>query len=168
MHPRFSPGTLMGRASGTSDRARGDDDDARSTGAAESLRPPTESGTSKLVLVVDDEAPLAEAIAFIVEDAGYEVITARHGREALEFARKQRPALVITDLMMPHMDGKALIAALHDGAIHDGRGAPPVVLMTAGGLRQAEEAGADALLRKPFEISAIEDLLYRFLGDPDR
>lgn len=119
-----------------------------------------------LVLIVEDEAPIAEALSLIVADAGYSPIVARHGMEALELARARKPALVITDLMMPRLDGAGLIAALHADASTNGADpAPPIVLMTAANLRLAREAGADAVLRKPFDISDVEKLLQRFL-DP--
>jgi CheY-like chemotaxis protein len=120
-----------------------------------------------LVLIAEDEAPIAEALALIVEEAGYMPLTAAHGYQALELARVCRPALVITDLMMPQMDGVELIAALHADAAQDGRyPAPPMILMTAGVLRRGNEVGADAVLRKPFDLIELEALLLRFLGPP--
>jgi CheY-like chemotaxis protein len=91
-------------------------------------------------------------------------VVAAHGRQALELARRQRPALVITDLMMPVMDGVELIAALRaiDGRNH--RDAVPVIVMTAAGTTRAYEAGADVVLRKPFELAELDGLLRRFLG----
>lgn len=122
-------------------------------------QPPT------LVLIVEDEAPIAEALSLIVADAGYSPLVARHGLEALEAARARKPALVITDLMMPRLDGTGLIAALHADATGDGADpAPPIILMTAANLSLAREAGADAVLRKPFDVSDVEKLLQQFLG----
>lgn len=120
-----------------------------------------------LVLIVDDEAPLADALAYIVEDAGYKTLIASHGRQALALAREHHPALVITDLMMPHLDGTGLIAALRADAARDSHIAPPIILLTAGGMQQAHNAGADVVIRKPFDIAQIEELLERFLGQPD-
>jgi len=119
-----------------------------------------------LVLIAEDEAPIADALAFIVADAGYVPVQAAHGREALEIARARHPALVITDLMMPHLSGTDLIVALRDDAARDGYRAPPIILMTAAGHRLASATGADAVLRKPFDIREVEDLLHRYLGDP--
>ena len=120
----------------------------------------------KLVLIVEDEVPIAEALSLIVADAGYSPLVARHGAEALEMARARKPALVITDLMMPRLDGARLIAALHDDAAMNGADpAPPVVLMTAANMPLARQAGADAVLRKPFDIAEVEELLHRFLSE---
>lgn len=120
-----------------------------------------------LVLVVEDEQPIAEALSYMIEDAGYTVLIASHGQQGLEIARARRPALIFTDLMMPRMDGTALIAALRADAAKDGSSpAPPIILMTAAGFSHAERAGADAILAKPFDITDVERLLARFLGHP--
>ncbi|MGZ3638688.1 MAG: response regulator transcription factor, partial [Ktedonobacterales bacterium] len=109
-----------------------------------------------LVLIVEDEPPIAEALALIVEDAGYTTLTATHGREALELARTWHPALVFTDLMMPQLNGADLIIALRADAEAAGETPPPIVLMTAAGAAYTRETRADAVLRKPFDITEIE------------
>lgn len=127
------------------------------------------SQAAQLVLIVDDEAPIAEALSYIVEDAGYTPLLASHGRQGLEFARAQRPALIITDLMMPQLDGAGLIKALRADAAADGAAPlPPIIVMTAGGLRHAHDIGADAVVQKPFNIAEVERLLHRFLAPPDK
>ena len=117
-----------------------------------------------LVLIAEDEEPIAEAIAFLVEDNGYTSLIAKNGREALELARTRHPALVITDLMMPYMDGDELIQALHADAALDNHAPPPIILLSAAGLRRMQHADADAILPKPFELDDLERLLLRFLG----
>jgi CheY-like chemotaxis protein len=118
-----------------------------------------------LVLIAEDEEPIAEVVATVVEDAGYTPRLAAHGREALELARAEQPALLITDLMMPHLSGAELIAALHSDAAAGGHDPVPVILITAAGQAQARAAGADAVLRKPFELLELDVLLRRLLGD---
>ena len=118
------------------------------------------------VLIVEDEEPIAEALAMIVEDAGYASVVAAHGKAALERARMERPSLVFTDLMMPHMNGQDLIATLREVAAAQGYAPPPIVVMTAASSLRAQAVGADALLRKPFNLSEVEALLLRFLGSP--
>jgi DNA-binding response OmpR family regulator len=115
-----------------------------------------------LVLIVEDEQPIAEALAYIVQEAGYRALIAPHGKAGLAFALAQRPALIFSDLMMPQMDGRELIRQLQ--AALDSA-APPVVLMTAADVRFARDAGAAEVLKKPFDIAAIEALLSHFL-DP--
>ena len=122
--------------------------------------------TPGLVLIAEDEEPIAETVSYVVEDAGYTPLIATHGRQALHFARTERPALLITDLMIPHLGGAALIAALRADAAADGHEALPVIVMTAAGLTQALAAGGDVVLRKPFRLHELEALLVRFLGAP--
>jgi DNA-binding response OmpR family regulator len=114
------------------------------------------------VLIVEDERSIALVVAEVVADAGHVPIVARHGREALILARDHWPDLLITDLMLPHLDGGGLIAALRAEAAE--RTMPPIILMTAVGRRHARAAGADAILHKPFDLSELEALLRRFLG----
>ena len=118
-----------------------------------------------LVLIVEDEQPIAEALSFMVEDAGYTTVIASHGQQGLEVVRARRPALIFTDLMMPRMDGAAFIAALRAEAAQDGSlPLPPIILMTAAGFDYAQRAGADTILPKPFDIKDVDRLLRRFLG----
>ena len=113
-----------------------------------------------IILIADDEEPIAQVIGLIVEDAGYHALLAHHGKEALRFYQQQRPALVITDLMMPQMSGQEFIAMLH--AEYDGH-VPPIIVMTAANAPNPEAIGADEILHKPFEVETVEMLLRRFL-----
>lgn len=115
------------------------------------------------VLIVEDERSIALVVSEVVAEAGHLPIVARHGREGLSLARDHWPVLLITDLMLPHLDGTALIAALRAEATAE-RIMPPVILMTAVGHRYAGAAGADVVLHKPFDLAELEALLHRFLG----
>ena len=119
---------------------------------------------SAVVLIVDDDRPIANYVAAVVTEAGYSPVVATRGQEALSLARSQWPALLITDLMLPFMGGGALIAAIRALAAADHRPALPVILITAAGARSAQSAGADAILQKPFELADMEALLRRFLA----
>ena len=119
-----------------------------------------------LVLIAEDEEPQAEILVFVVREAGYTPLVALNGRQALAMAREQRPALLITDLMMPYLDGSELIAALRADAAASGETMPPAVLMTAANMAVARTAGADVVLRKPFHLADLEALLHRFLRPP--
>lgn len=136
----------------------------------EQARAPTEtranSARPSVVLIAEDEEPIANAIALIVEDAGFSPLVAVHGKQALELARQHRPALVITDLMMPHLDGAELIAALRSDAALDGHSPAPVILMTAAGMKRTYDTDADAVLRKPFALDELEELIFHYLGRP--
>ena len=119
-----------------------------------------------LVLIAEDEEPIAEAIALLVGDCGYTPLIANNGRQALELARARRPALLITDLMMPYLDGDQLIAALRGDASRDGSRPLPTILLSAAGLKRMQTSSADVLLPKPFNLDDLEALLRRFLGPP--
>ncbi|HEV8192449.1 MAG TPA: response regulator, partial [Ktedonobacterales bacterium] len=108
-----------------------------------------------VVLIAEDEEPIADALAIIVEEAGYTPLTASHGAAALQLARTHHPALLITDLMMPYLDGEKLIQALEADARLHGRARIPVILTTAVGGRRLEDVKADALLKKPFDVEDV-------------
>lgn len=125
--------------------------------------PPMQSEQTPLVLIIEDEEAIADALALVIEEAGYAVAAASSGPKALEAVQAGvRPQLIISDFMMPQMDGAALIRAIRDIM---GRGTPPIVLMSAAGPRYLRSAEADAYLPKPFTLEAIESLLLRFLPE---
>lgn len=124
--------------------------------------PTSRADHARVVLIVDDEEPIAETLAYIVEDAGYLAVTVSTGQEALEMVQAgARPALLITDFMMPQMDGRALIDALR---VALGAAMPPVVLMTAAHVSALHGIMADVVLAKPFDLAEIEMLLTRILA----
>ena len=94
-----------------------------------------------LILIADDEEPIVEMLAAFVEDLGFTPLVAQNGQQALELARERWPALIITDLMMPMLNGADLIKALRTEAAAHGRVSPPVVLLTAGSARAARGDG---------------------------
>ena len=119
-----------------------------------------------VVLIAEDEVTIAETLAMVIEDAGYMPIVARDGREALALARQHHPDLVITDLMMPFLDGANLIAAIRSDAAAQGAAPPPIVVVTAASRARAEAAGADIVIVKPFDVTRIENAMRRLLpGD---
>lgn len=137
----------------------------RAAEADASTSVPSPDTTQTLVLVAEDEETIAETLALIVEDAGYVALVAHDGREALALARQHRPHLIITDLMMPYLNGADFIAAVRGDATTQGREAPPVIVVTAASRARAEEAGADAIVTKPFDIVKIEAAMQRLLGE---
>lgn len=125
-------------------------------------------GSSGVVLIADDDEPIAQALAYIVEECGGVPLVASHGRQALELALTYRPALIITDLMMPQMTGVELLAALRADAEVGGYRPPVVVLMSAAGIQHVKSLGADAVLAKPFDLTEVEALIERFLPEAQR
>jgi DNA-binding response OmpR family regulator len=116
---------------------------------------------TKEVLIVEDEIHIAEALAFLVEDAGYRVRLAHNGKEALESISAAPPDLIITDLMMPVMDGAQLLHILREQR----HSTVPVVLMSAAGQAHISGMGADATMGKPFELHQVESMLHHFLAE---
>jgi CheY-like chemotaxis protein len=100
---------------------------------------------SYTVMVVDDEPDVRYLLKAILEEAGYGVVEAAHGQAALEQARHSPPQLVITDQMMPLMNGGELIERLRAG---ESTKAIPIVMISG---TRAIQSGADAVLRKPFD-----------------
>lgn len=106
-----------------------------------------------LVLVVDDDPDILEAICDILEVEGYRVARARNGREALEAVDAEVPSLVLLDLMMPVMDGPAFARALRTRPF--ATDLPIVVISADGNPARATSVGARGYLAKPFDIDAL-------------
>ena len=96
------------------------------------------------ILIVDDEPDIRFMMRLIFERAGYGVLEARHGANGLESVKAERPDLVITDVMMPTMDGLEFITRLRS----DPETAAIPILAVSGNSELA--IAADAVLRKPF------------------
>jgi CheY-like chemotaxis protein len=103
------------------------------------------------VLVVDDEADVRFVIRRAFEDAGHEVIEAANGAGAVARIGEARPDLVITDIMMPVMDGRQLIVWLR--AREETLGIPILALTGV----SADDVGADDVLRWPSGRAAVRD-----------
>jgi signal transduction histidine kinase len=109
-------------------------------------------GDAVTILVAEDSPTQAEQLRHLLQARGFAVSLAPNGRLALESARRSPPTLVISDIVMPEMDGYALCRALKaDPDLRD----VPVVLVTAlsgvQDIAQSLEAGADNLIRKPYD-----------------
>jgi CheY-like chemotaxis protein len=89
-------------------------------------------------------------------------VVATHGRQALELIEAQQPALIVTDLMLPFLSGAEIITAVR-AQPDPARAGIPVIVMTAAYGKAAQLEGADAILRKPFSLTELQELLQRFL-----
>jgi CheY-like chemotaxis protein len=112
-----------------------------------------------LILIVDDEAAIAETLAEFMLELGYPTLIASNGEQALTLARLRWPALVFTDLMMPYLNGIEFIAALRAEAAARKVTPPFTVLLTAAGKRAIKQTDADAIVLKPFELEQIEQVV---------
>ncbi len=134
------------------------------TGTAPSLeptghdapQPAAEQRAAARVLIADDNADMRDYLSRLLRGAGHEVRTVNDGRQALEAVRADAPDLVISDVMMPHVDGLALVGMLRN----DPRTASvPIVLLSARAGQEASieglQAGADDYLVKPFAAAEL-------------
>ncbi len=114
------------------------------------------------ILVVDDEFGIGELLEALLQDDGHRVLTAMNGRHALERMAEARPDLIISDLMMPVMDGAALLKAVREHAEYK---ETPFMLMCA--LPEASISdrvqGYDAFLRKPFKLAEMSGVVGELL-----
>jgi CheY-like chemotaxis protein len=117
-----------------------------------------------LVLVVDDDPDILDAVCDILEGEGYRVARARHGLEALERVEAERPSLVLLDLMMPVMDGASFANALRQRRME--RPVPVVVISADGNPQKAQAVGAQGYLAKPFDIDALLSQVADLAGRP--
>lgn len=122
-------------------------------------------GHKALVLVVDDEPDVRTSISLILKLEDFDVVTASHAGMALELAERQRPNVLLTDFMMPWMNGRELIAKIK--ATPSGR-AMPSILMS--GVDPGEPRTWDAFLRKPMDINELLATIQRLLpgAKPER
>ncbi len=130
------------------------------------MQPETETQRARpaTVLVVDDDLDILEATSLLLETEGYDVATARDGREALErLAEGVRPAVILLDLMMPGMNGFEFYERLR--RLPGPEAHSPVIVISAAreAGRHAEELGADDVLAKPYELQDLLEKIARQL-----
>ncbi len=122
----------------------------------------------KKVLVADDESHILNVLSLKLKNAGYEVLTAMDGEEALELAREQRPDLIITDYQMPVITGLELCQRLRSER-HARR--IPALMLTARGfdLEPAElsAVGIAGVLAKPFSLRQVLTKVEELISDAD-
>ena len=120
------------------------------------------SGTGKaIILVVDRDPHVRELEAHFLNEAGYSVEFEQNGHGALEQARKLVPDIVITEILVPMLDGLALCRRIKADPIT--RDTAVLVFSILSAADRAREAGADAFLRKPLAEHALVDTVRRLL-----
>jgi DNA-binding response OmpR family regulator len=122
---------------------------------------------ARKILIVDDEPHILRSLGFVLEKAGYQVLQARSGGEALKLI-EQRPDLVFLDIMMLEPDGYEVCRRIRSSPA---LAATRVIMLTAKGLeadhRQSLEAGADEYMTKPFSPSRAVERVRAVLGESD-
>ena len=121
---------------------------------------------SARILLVDDEPGVRESVQAYLEDSGYAVQVAAGAKDAWEMLQRDPPELVITDVMMPQVDGYQFLKQMRDDPRFV---AMPVIFLTARGMKSDRisgyQAGCDAYLPKPFDpeelIAIVKNILKR-------
>ncbi len=118
----------------------------------------------KTVMIVDDSASMRQLVGFALKSAGYEVVSAVHGKDALDKVNGTKVEMVVTDLNMPEMDGIELIKQL--------RAKPaskftPIVMLTTESQdakkQEGKQAGASGWIVKPFKPEQLIETIQRFI-----
>ena len=105
----------------------------------------------RTILVADDESHILHVVSLKLKNAGYRVLTARDGQEALEMAQQEKPDLLITDYHMPELSGLELCSKLKE---EPSTSSIPAIMLTARGYQlepaDTEKSGILCMLSKPF------------------
>jgi CheY-like chemotaxis protein len=132
--------------------------------------PPTRSsivpGARALILCVERDPHIRELETYFLDQAGFVVHFAGNGTEALELARSLKPSIVITEILVPGLDGLALCHQLK--ATAETRDIPVVVFSMLAAEARAREAGAEAFLRKPLAEHRLVQVARDILSRPKR
>jgi DNA-binding response OmpR family regulator len=116
------------------------------------------------ILVADDEPALLRLMEFVLAKQGHNLITATNGEQALAEARRQRPDLIVLDIMMPRMDGYQVAEAIR--ADDDLKGTPIIMLSAKAqdeDIARGLEAGVDQYVTKPFSPDELTALVTNYL-----
>lgn len=118
-----------------------------------------------LVLVADDDGDILSLVSFRLERAGYDVLEAADGEEALRLAVERKPDLAILDVMMPKLTGYDVTREIRE---NDATRRMPVILLTAraqeADVTRGFDAGADDYIKKPFSPQELRARVQAILG----
>lgn len=119
----------------------------------------------KRILVIDDEQDIVNMLKLRLIAGGYDVLTSSDGIEGLNIARRDRPDLILLDLMLPRMDGYKICALLKKDTRYANI---PIIMFTAkaqeADKQMGSEAGADAYITKPFGYQLLSDKIQELIG----
>jgi|SRR5688572_1938821 len=119
----------------------------------------------KTVMIVDDSASVRQVVSMTLRGAGYEVLEANDGKDALAKLNGKKIGLFISDVNMPNMDGISLVKALKGSTEHK---FTPIVMLTTEGAeakkQEGQQAGAKAWIVKPFQPAQLLKVVSTLLG----
>jgi two-component system chemotaxis response regulator CheY len=119
----------------------------------------------KRALIVDDSRSMRQMVSFTLKEAGFEVVEAEHGQDALDKLRGQKLGVIVTDLNMPVMDGINFIRKARGTA--EARFLPILILTTESQQEkkiEAKAAGATGWIVKPFEPEKLIQTIQKVMG----
>ncbi len=120
------------------------------------------------IMVVDDDPDLVTFVRVTLEDDGYNVMCAYDGPELFDALEKQKPDLILLDIMMPRMDGLRVLRRLKG---NPATASISVILLTAKvhheDVQQGYDLGTDHYIKKPFDTTQLMTSINRLLGMPD-
>jgi CheY-like chemotaxis protein len=114
------------------------------------------------ILVVDDEPGIRDVIVLLLRDEGYQVLEAENGPRALKLLSRERPDLVVLDIMMPLMDGREVLRRLRT---IPGLETTHVILMSAAA-QPSLECWPAGFITKPFDLEHLLEPIRRLIGEP--
>jgi len=121
------------------------------------------------VLIIEDEAPISANLERLLKVEGHTPITTADGASGIAAARERRPDIIICDILMPGMDGYAVLAALRADV---GTARIPFVFLTAsadqGERQRGIASGADDFVTKPFKLAELLGVIRKHLGAAPR
>jgi len=123
---------------------------------------------NKLVLVIDDEAHIRRVLELKFKNQGYRVTTAANGEEGLDIIKSEQPDVIITDIMMPKMDGKALCERVNEFK----KKWPFLTIVMTCRISPTEQDWIDELqdtvfVEKPFSLSTILKCVDQYFGNQE-
>ena len=120
----------------------------------------------KKILIADDDLEMRETLTFLIENAGFKVIPAENGLEAVGFAAKELPDLIMLDIHMPKLDGLKACKEIKSNPLTK---AIPIIMLTVEGsmfeINQAISYGAKTYITKPAKKEEILKIIKGAIGD---
>jgi len=122
--------------------------------------------SKKKILAADDELEVLTLLEKRLSSAGYDVVTATNGKEAVELAKRERPALIVLDILMPGMDGSETAAVLHDDPNTKDI---PILFLTCLFTKREEqfeghEVGHNFFIAKPYDPADLLTEITKIIG----
>ncbi|MCK4509218.1 MAG: response regulator [Desulfuromonadales bacterium] len=116
------------------------------------------------ILIVDDSETIREALSQIIRDAGFTVLVAENGKEALSICENSTPSMLISDLNMPGMDGFSLVTTVRK---MPGNRFMPIIILSSESIthkERAKQAGASGWISKPFKPEQVISIIKMVVG----